>query len=284
MAERALEPSGRRVMGSWMSTEAGRIVFVSVGTSAISNRKLFQSGGDLPDALPPDGEWEELIRNAEAAHAEPLTRNGRVKNWARVEQQVREQNAEFEAALTDLHKSFWNWSDHKKRDPRYKKLMSAETFSTWLAGKEHRLGGGPLRSETDKVVLVVSRTCAGQMAGRINETIFREFLFQGNEEPEIVTEVINDLRLEGIADDESDATSLTEQVGKIYERHANNQDRTPLFNITGGFKGLIPAVPIVCARAGTPLLYLHENMKGTISLRFDGGQVKEEYEPFHVEH
>ena len=126
------------------------------------------------------------------------------------------------------------------------------------------------------MVLLVSRSCIGRMAGRINAAIFREHLFVGKGDREVCTETVNDLRLEGIRGDGEVAESLSAQARKIYHRHLDS--RTPLFNITGGFKGLIPVITIICMRDNRTMLYLHDSMKGTIRLRFEGGQEDEQYE------
>jgi putative CRISPR-associated protein (TIGR02619 family) len=142
------------------------------------------------------------------------------------------------------------------------------------------MDGGPLDAGEDKVVLVVSRTCVGQMAGRINEALFREHLFTGNGEPEVFTETVDDLRLEGIREEAGEAKSLSDRIREICNDHADK--RAPLFNITGGFKGLIPAITVICAEGNRPMLYMHESMKGVVRLQFKDGRIREEYEDFNV--
>jgi len=257
----------------------GRILFVTVGTSAITNHELWDTNGDLPPDLPQDGNWGELIRGAEAACVKDMFHNRKVE-WKTVAKKVEAVFTPFEEALTDLHRKFWGKTNHHKREHR--RRTTAETISTWLAGAAHRMDGGQLQANEDKVVLVVSRTCIGQMAGRINQALFREHLFEGEGERKVVIETVDDLRLEGIHEEAGEAASLSEQMRRIFDGHAGSQCRTPIFNITGGFKGLIPAITVICREGGRTMLYLHESMDGTVRLRFENGKLQEEYESCHV--
>ena len=258
-----------------------RIVFVTVGTSAITNRELWEKNGTLPATLDPAGNWGKVIGDDEKAAVEEKTRNNKRIKWEDIEAHVRAIHADFEKALTDHHRKFWETSPHHKRE--HPRRTSAEAMSTWLAGAAASMDGGPLKAGEDQVVLLVSRTCVGQMAGRINGALFREFLFVGDGERSVSTKVIGDLQFEGIVDDGCEGMSLSSQVRKIYADHTTNNGRTPLVNITGGFKGVIPAISVICADAGTTMLYLHDSMKGVVRLRFANGKGDEDFAQFHAE-
>jgi putative CRISPR-associated protein (TIGR02619 family) len=259
----------------------GRTLFLTVGTSAITNRELWEHRGDLPTHLPRGEDWGELIRATEANAIKDLSHHGRLrsKDWESVERRVRGENLQFEQSLTEHHREFWRKNNAHRRNSNHRRRTSAEAISTWLAGEKDLLDGGPLAGG-DKVVLVVSRTCIGQMAGRINQAIFREFLFTGDSGQEVCIETVDDLRLEGVESEGGEVKSLSGQVRKIYEDHRDR--RTPLFNITGGFKGLIPAITVIASTEGRTILYMHDSMSGAVRLRFEIGVVPKEIEDFHV--
>ena len=129
--------------------------------------------------------------------------------------------------------------------------------------------GSYLQRGHDKVVLLASDTVIGQVCGRLNETLFRDYLFRidKGDKSDVVLESIKGLNP---TTDRKELFQVYPQVRSILDRHIKDDACQALFNITGGFKGLIPPITHLAwtryARPSTKLLYMHDTMPATVTL------------------
>jgi len=229
-----------------------RILFVTVGTSAAENPEIAKHSPALKDRLG-DDDARTLITNLE---------------------EQPEQVVSLRELLLSAHREFWDERDAYRKDRDHFRHTSAETISTFMAL-------GYLQHGVDKVVLLVSDTTLGRLCGSINETLFREYLFVTREgsRDDVMVEEITGLNPR---EENPEFFKVYRQVRDIVERYTAGNECQPLFNITGGYKGLIPPVTHLAwnqyKERSPEVLYMHDSMKATITLspRQDGLEMREE--------
>jgi CRISPR/Cas system-associated protein Csm6 len=233
-----------------------RILFVTVGTSAAENEEIKEHNQKLKDRLG-DDDARKLI--------------------AEMEEQG-EDLAPLKAVLLNAHREFWEARDAYRKEPANFRLTSAETISTFMSL-------GALERGVDKAVLLNSDTAMGRMCGEINEILFRDYLFAAGKagKDDVILEEI-----EGLNPRERDSKpfSVYPQVRAIVDRYAMGNKSQPLFNITGGYKGLIPPITHLAwtryEKRSPRILYMHDSMRATVTVlkpAQDGQEMRENNEP-----
>jgi hypothetical protein len=263
---------------------APRIMFATIGTSAVENEELGKGNASLYRDLMPDPnvrpERASQIRNAELAVEKELG----IKNpadWLLVDARVRQQFAGCEALLLQAHEAYWDRPVASLGAPEEHKRTSAELISSYCALRNRSLGlGGLFCSGLDRFVLMHSRSCIGYMAARINAACFRKYLFDGGAggSSDVELEVINDLFIHGLVSTVGVAESLSEQITKIVQKYMNRTpDASAIFNITGSYKGVIPPVTDVASFVypGSKILYMHESMDSGVVMKYERQRVEE---------
>lgn len=234
----------------------GRVIFVTVGTSAAENEELVEGSPALRDRL---GET-------------------RLRKWLYRSRDNPRAMAEVEEALRAAHAEFWGQRRGDLENPANFRRTSAEAISTY------NLAGGSLLRGRDRVVFVVSKTLIGEMCGRLNEGIFREHLFRGRGKEEVVTEIIADFYPgEEDAKSAQPATSFQvyPQIRSIAGKHLDGNEEEAIFNITGSFKGWIPPIAHLATSRKyfrrAQVMYMHDSMDTTVRLTLprEGGDMLE---------
>jgi hypothetical protein len=229
----------------------GRIIFVTVGTTAAEN--------------------EELVAGSTALRRR--VGESKVREWL---YENKEQVSVLEKALLDAHQGFWTRNENYRINASNFRQTSAESISTYSALQSNSIGNGRLLTRgEDKVVLLQSNTLIGQMCGRINSELFQQHLFTGSGE-DVVMETINDLHPgEEDADKARDASKfpIYPQIRDIVRRHLDDNLKEAVFNITGSFKGVIPAMTFLATtrypHRSSRIIYLHESMEATVILELE---------------
>jgi len=229
-----------------------RILFVTVGTSAAENPEIAKHSAALKDRLG-DDDARTLITSLE---------------------EQPEQIASLRELLLAAHREFWDERDAYRKDPVHFRHTSAETISTFMAL-------GFLQRGVDRAVLLVSDTTIGRVCGSINETLFRDYLFVTREghRDDVIVEEIKGLNP---SEENPELFKVYPQVRAIVDRYTADNECQPLFNITGGYKGLIPPLTHLAwtryKERSPEVLYMHDSMKATITLspRQDGLEMREE--------
>jgi len=154
--------------------------------------------------------------------------------------------------LLEAHAEFW-----KKKPELFRKChkTSAEMMSCKLVLSK-------LKFLPDRVLLLASHTHEGQMAAEINEELMHCYLFKPP--ASISCERVDDLNTTN--DDFSGLFGTLAQILSRYDKKSDNL----VFNVTGGFKGLIPPLTWLAEHQfpGAPLFYLHEEMTSAVSIEF----------------
>ncbi|MBZ5534282.1 MAG: hypothetical protein LAO20_22890, partial [Acidobacteriia bacterium] len=216
-----------------------KVLFVSVGTSALTAREL----------RAPDERQSAALRERAANFAgHDLKTKGELAGSLLKE-------------LIEAHSLHHPGPDYVKHPYR----TSAEMTSTWLLfGDEADLPGRFDHAAGDRIVLLASATEEGKLAASINVALMRRLFFQCD----CVPETCNAVKLEVVegleARQKKDGPMKTlENIQSIMRRH-NSQHR--YFNITGGYKGAIPAIAHLCATEFNPcpMFYQHESARTSL--------------------
>jgi putative CRISPR-associated protein (TIGR02619 family) len=216
-----------------------KILFVSVGTSALTAREL-GAANERKNA--------DLRKRA----AEFLTHDGSTKRD--LEEPLLQELIEAHA----LHAP----KDYGKSPYR----TSAEMTSTWLLLQDDPDFPGPFEHATgDKIILLASETREGVLCAQVNAALMRRHFFHC----ECAAEVCPAVKLEVVkgleANQKAGAMNTPENIASILRRY---NGPTRYFNITGGYKGAIPAISHLCATEFSPcaMFYQHENAKATVRI------------------
>jgi hypothetical protein len=238
------------------------IVFVTIGTSALENEELWDNNRELKSEVSSDR--RAFIAGLE--EEEPIP-------------------AGLENHFLQAHLSFWTKARNFRHDVRNRRLTSAEAISTDSAKRSKVL---ELRQGIDKVVLLLSNTELGKICGRLNEHIFRQFLFDPGPAfaNDVLTETIQGLAPQALGAGGHQLSAIYPQVLAHVQTYLDGNDAQAFFNITGSYKGVIPPITHICATRypnRSTVLYMHDQMPATITLKFpdDGRRVDEK--PIYVD-
>lgn len=224
-----------------------RLVFAPVGTSALG--RLFGRPPLQPTPLPPKGEfhlgdirmWSRHPADARAAAAD-----------RRLVQRAADELARRVRALAS-----------GTVDPTTGEPLQPGDLSAELNSLERMLGGSEERRQT-VVVFLASATPAGQFCADVAQGALARLW------PELHTEVE---RIDGL--DPTDARRFQEGalprlatlILDRYEREARAPNPPEvIFNVTGGFKGVLPFLGLIGLRCGASLRYLFEDSPEVVHL------------------
>ena len=216
-----------------------RVLFVTVGTTALSAEKL---GGTERGAADVRRDAREFLDT------------GRLP-------------PNLYQRVLDAHDLFWK-SGLAVFKNRYR--TSAEMASSYYAlrvqGNEHLFTPGK-----DRIVLLSSATDQGGFCAKVNEQLMKSYLFvPPNEARESYIEPIEGLDAKKGCFTYNIATSLE----KIWSRHEASEET--IINITGGFKGTVPALTWRLYRTKTEnkrMIYAHESMDRVEVVKFKDNEL-----------
>lgn len=221
------------------------IVFVTVGTSAVSNEELWEADSGLRPIIPRD--IHGFMNGLEEGEDPPRG---------------------FENLLLSAHNAFWNKNNNYRCNRAHRLKTSAEAISTYSARVSQLF---ELKAGRDKVVLLLSNTTLGQLCGRINKHLIEKYVFATPAENEdVTTETIKLSSPEGFRTVAQDGHPIYPQILRVIEKHLDGNNAEAFFNITGSYKGLIPAITHICTTRysnRSTILYLHETMDATVTLK-----------------
>jgi len=220
------------------------LLFVTVGTSAIENQEV----GQAPDRQDNKLLLAEIVR------------------YNRSTSRTRERWPKLFSDLVEAHKRYWDGMDGSYTfNPDNRKQTSAELSSTMALLHDFKAKG---IQPPDKLVLLASDTEEGEFAAQVNEATFRALL------PWISLAVT---RVKNLDERFSDfSQSIGQSVNEYRESGADNV----VFNITGGYKGAIPAITALAISGGWTLYYQHERSGDGAYLRVEGAGLHTEPRPF----
>ena len=211
------------------------VLVVTVGTSALTAK-------DLKDNLPPyEGKrLGEDIQGYLDAEAEE-------KAFIAIRDNL-------QSRVLNAHRVFWAT---KPRSFRRCYRSSAEMMSCKVLLAK-------LDSPVDRVLLLASHTHEGELAAEINKLLLREYLFAPQLDPSISCERVDELKTV-----REDFGTLFETLTTILSRYSRARDKL-VFNFTGGFKGLIPALTWIAEHRfpGAPMFYVHADMTAAAIIHF----------------
>jgi putative CRISPR-associated protein (TIGR02619 family) len=213
-----------------------RVLFVTVGTTAVSASNLGALGEDAAD-LRKDA--EDFLKGTEPA-------------------------PDFFQRVLDAHETLWR-SGLPIFQNRYG--TSAEMASSWYAlrlqDNEHLFD-----PDQDRIVLLASDTPQGRFCAAVNERLMREYLFSPacRKQQSTCVEVIEGLE----AKDGGFACNIVGSIEAIWIRHQASEQT--IVNITGGFKGTVPAITWRCMHTEKcSMFYTHESMDRAETITFSQG-------------
>jgi len=220
-----------------------RVLFVTVGTTALSATNLgahVEGGADLRE------EAAAFLNGTEPA-------------------------PDFFQRVLAAHQAFWR-SGLSVRENRFD--TSAEMASSWYglrvqAGEKLISPQGDriflFEPGRDRIVLLASDTPQGKFCARVNESLMREFVFSRpcTDVESTCVEVIKGLE----AREHGFACQIVDSIEEIWSRHAGASET--IVNITGGFKGTVPALTWRCERTeNCSMFYTHDSMDRAETITF----------------
>lgn len=240
-----------------------RLLLVSVGTTALSATSL----GDLDDGNNPSQLREEALIFIRAPAGE------------------RAKPGLFERVLK-AHQDLWNnhisiWPNRLATSAEMVSsyfLLRVEISST-LVGEEKK--EKPLRlfePAHDRIVLLSSDTLLGEFAACINARLMHDHLFSSRcscgltfaPGRPVQCRCVQIEILRGLEGTKTGFEEIPVRLDEIFDRHASENTEI-IINITGGYKGVIPALAHRCSLyQNASLYYMHEQMTGAARIRLFG--------------
>lgn len=213
-----------------------RVLFVTVGTTALSAAQLGDAGKDAGMGAADLRRRAMEFKDAGDEEAPP----------------------DLACAVLDAHDDVWKGGWRLGQpifESRYQ--TSAEMVSSWYALRLQ--GNGQLfNADRDQIVLLSSETPQGRFCAEVNKELARRYLFSppADREDSACVEVIKGLE----AKEHGFETQIVDSLEEIWSRH-NARDET-IVNITGGFKGTVPALTWRCIHSyeNCWMFYTHESM------------------------
>lgn len=244
-------------------SEKNRLLFVTVGTTAITAQELGKMYRDAD-------ERKELVNDIESYQG---IDDDRGKAAHATERHL------FRHIL-EAHRLHWDIKNPSGiSDNPYR--TSAEMTSTYFlmhARQEDGGVGGMFNPEHDRIVLLSSDTAEGKFCARINAQLMHEFLLAPicsgtvdfskadtcNACKSISVEVVDKM------ESKTEFKGITEELEKIVKRYADTRRRQTFLNMTGGYKGAIPSLTWLCYEKypECPLFYQHESMDKAVRIDF----------------
>jgi putative CRISPR-associated protein (TIGR02619 family) len=227
-----------------------KALFVTVGTSVLSSPCLERGRGHL------DTRAREFLRH-DLPTKQRLATDGFVRE------------------LIEAHALCRPEKDYA----RLPRPTSAEMTSTHLLFQPETDFPGPfLHDKEHKIILLASDTLEGILCARVNAALMRKLFFACTCSPETCVSV--EVRVvKGLEAEQKDGPTHTrDNIAEIMRPHAQFNR---FFNITGGFKGAIPAISTLCATdfVPCPMFYQHESVNSAVRIDFtilnDGVRYKE---------
>ena len=178
---------------------------------------------------------------------------------------------DFFQRVLEAHQAFWR-SGLPVRENRF--ATSAEMASSWyfLRVQASERSMGPERDRIvlfepgrDRIVLLASDTAQGKFCARVNESLMKEYLFSRpcTDSESTCMEVIKGLE----AKEHGFACQIVDSIEEIWSRHTAAGET--IVNITGGFKGTLPALTWRCERTeNCSMFYTHDSMDRAETITF----------------
>jgi putative CRISPR-associated protein (TIGR02619 family) len=202
-----------------------RLLFVTVGTSAIANEALgttpLKAAGRLVDNRALRSDTQKYL---DAANQDPL-------HWQ-----------DLIGRIKHAHKLFWSKDDDYKWNLDNIRQTSAELASTYMLLKSR---AEEQKENFEEMILISSDTEPGKLAARINQEVMTDSWKLPN---------VQVRTMPGLEKTFVDSFTAVEQ----FVANVGHQDEA-VFNITGGYKGLIPAIAKTCLDRSWPMFYRHED-------------------------
>lgn len=219
-----------------------KVLFITVGTTALTARAL---------GAVEDHKFRPLRLKAESF----LKQNETGKKILATER--------FMADLVEAHSLHIPGRGYLQQPYR----TSAEMTSTYWLLEDVCDFPGPFRHDRgDKLVLLASDTPEGQLCADVNATLMRRF-FLHCECRGSMCEAVKAHIIEGLeaAQPKEGPMEVRQNIAKIMHSYDGLSRH---FNITGGFKGAVPAIADLCASEfhPCPLFYQHESSASAVRI------------------
>jgi len=214
-----------------------KLILVTAGTSALEKySKQEYSTEDLADKLNQEGEKSDLYKNVK------------------------------DDVLKNLKTNTKRYREGK--DTGYSKL-SAEVASLLAMGKEPSIGA---ITKEDKIILLHSDTVDGKLCAEVNgevicacicnNTIIKSLIgirVQPRDKGEDIRQIFVNQGLNSLQTEVKNATEAF--------RREHGQDASCYFNITGGYKGVLPFTTVLALNFNLTLVYLYEKSERIIWIK-----------------
>ena len=235
---------------------AGRVLFVTVGTTALTAEHLGE-------------EWEPERDSREALIAD-------IKTYLSNPEGRSHQVEQLFPRVLNAHRALWDSviKNGKSLAGRMEQT-SAEMTSTYLL--THTTAAcDPFDADKDIFVLLSSVTSEGRFCARVNARLLHEYLFSptcgckaslSGEQPceHARVEIVTGLEAKTFT------PTVSASVFSILDQYS--RDRDPSCNITGGYKGTIPAITAWAKnRDHVSLFYQYMSSDSTVTLKFLPGR------------
>jgi putative CRISPR-associated protein (TIGR02619 family) len=218
-----------------------RVLFVTVGTTAITAQDLWRN-------IPHDVNLKRDIARFDGASDA-------------AKEQI---STPLKPRLIDAHRAFWQRMHAAAPRPEHYYSTSAELVTTLglLGSREDAVADLFRRNKCDDtLVLLASNTPEGELAAWVNAEVLHNRLFGDvcacagvvRNCSRLVVEVVRGMEL---------ATGFGTLLNGLFEKVRTHEGAQAAFNITGGYKGVIPYITWLASGmfAGAPMYYQHEKM------------------------
>lgn len=224
------------------------LLFVTVGTSGLTNPEI---GARLSD-----GPATKLL--------------GAIAKYFKQDTRDEAEESALRGQLFDCHSHYWNETEAYRRSPKWFKQTSAELVSSArllavLRNEGHSVG---------RIVMLSSATDEGRMAAALNARLLKEHnTLKGLHNADVEHQEVPRLEAEFI--EIVPAIDAIVQNKLSQSTVATGVEPRIIFNITGGFKGVIPSIVIAAFRHDAFLYYQHESRGTSYYVEFKDGKPKE---------
>jgi len=220
----------------------GKLIFTTVGTSILDEKKLeliyLKSAYD-------DLKFELLRLNSE-----------NLKLWVQENQIINRLEIFIKEYVNELLKL--NISDEVKKPPRFVNVFSAELTSLYLMSISNDEIFS-LNPETDTVILLLSDSPEGVLAGLINKRYLENKNYQL-----LKIAIVPNLQVKNLSKFIPDG--LTGFIHCIKEFGRSEPTKKAILNITGGFKSLIPYSTYLSLVYQIPMVFVFEDLPELIKI------------------
>ena len=216
-----------------------RVLFVTVGTSAITAEGLGVNVGGFLNLT------EE----------EKLERSGALR-----------------PKLTEAHLTFWRHLPERQPQVLHYRDTSAELVTTLGLMGSAEVEPDFFKTEGNKIVLLASNTAEGELAAHVNADVLHEMLLGSKCDCAGVLRTCRRVLVEVIRGMEP-AKHFENLLDGLTEKVRPYEGAKAAFNVTGGFKGVIPYITWLTFQKfkGAPMYYQHEKMSTFMRIVFSSG-------------